>query len=500
MTTNRANGLLLHITSLPSRYGIGDFGPEAYRFADTLGRSGQKFWQVLPLHPFTLRENPYSPYNGLSAFAGNTMLISPDLLYREGLLTKTETRDCPAFSESRVEYPKVVAYKTKLLNIAYERFKSHRKNGDYERFCSENAGWFDDFTLYVALREHFWPRLWRDWPVELRERWERPIKAIKERLHDSVNREKFLQYIFFEQWFALKEYCNQSGIKIIGDIPVYVDYESADLWANPEIFQLNRYRNPEFVAGVPPYYFSKTGQLWGNPVYNWKALRKTGYFWWIERLRHNLTMFDCVRLDHFRGFFHFWRVPAGDKTAKNGKWMKGPAGDFFDAVFKRFPKSAIIAEDLGQITPDVKSYVEKSGLRGMRVIQFGFGGKSETNPHFPANIIKNSVCYTGTHDNNTIVGWFTKDTSKEQKTRLWDFLGHKPQKTELHWELVRLAMSSDADLVIIPVQDILGLGTEGRMNLPGTNTGNWQWRLQKSELTPQIAKKLAALTSLFGRT
>jgi 4-alpha-glucanotransferase len=233
MATNRANGLLLHITSLPSKYGIGDFGPQAYRFADTLGLAGQKFWQVLPLNHFTLRGNPYSPYNGLSAFAGNPMLISPDLLYREGLLTKEDLKDCPAFSESRVEYPKVVVYKTKLLNAAYERFKPLRKKGYYEQFCSENAGWLDDFTLYVALREHFWPRLWRDWPVELRERWEKPIKAAKEKLRDSISREKFLQYLFFEQWFALKRNCNQSGIKIIGDIPVYVDYESADVWAKP---------------------------------------------------------------------------------------------------------------------------------------------------------------------------------------------------------------------------------------------------------------------------
>jgi 4-alpha-glucanotransferase len=500
MATDRANGLLLHITSLPSKYGIGDFGPEAYRFAETLGLAGQKYWQVLPLNPFTMRENPYSPYNGLSAFVGNTMLISPDLLYREGLLTKTDIRDCPVFSESRVEYPKVVAYKTKLLNAAYERFKLLRKKGDYEQFCSENAGWLDDFALYVALREHFWPRLWRDWPVELRERWEKPIKAAKEKLRDSINREKFLQYLFFKQWFALKRYCNQAGIKIIGDIPVYVDYESADLWSHPEIFQLNRYRNPEFVAGVPPDYFSKTGQLWGNPVYNWKALKKTGYFWWIERLRHNLAMFDCVRLDHFRGFFRFWRVPAGDKTAKNGKWMKGPAGDFFDVAFKRFPKSAIIAEDLGQITPDVKSYVEKSGLRGMRVIQFGFDGKPETNPHFMKNHIKNSVVYTGTHDNNTIVGWFTKETDKQQKSRLFECLGNKPKANEIHWELIRLAMSSSSDLVIIPVQDILGLGDDARMNHPGVNKGNWKWRLQHGQLTPQIAKKLKRLTVFYDRT
>jgi 4-alpha-glucanotransferase len=499
MATNRANGLLLHITSLPSKYGIGDFGPEAFRFAGTLGRAGQKFWQVLPLNPFTLRENPYSPYNGLSAFAGNTMLISPDLLYREGLLSKTDLKNCPAFSQSRVEYPKVVAYKTKLLNAAYERFKSLHNKKNYERFCFENAGWLNDFTMYIALREHFWPRIWRDWPVELRERWEKPLKAAKEKLHDSISREKFLQYLFFEQWFALKEYCNQSGIKIIGDIPIYVDYESADVWARPEIFKLNRYRGPEFVSGVPPDMFSKTGQLWGNPVYNWLFLKRTGYSWWFERLRHNLSMFDRLRIDHFRGFFRYWRVRAGSKTALKGKWAKGPGKEFLDAAFKRFPKSAVIAEDLGYITPDVKSYVEESGLAGMRVLQFGLGGNPKTNPHFPANVIKNSICYTGTHDNNTIVGWFTKEINKQQKDRLFECLSHRPKANEFHWELIRLVMSSEADLVIIPVQDILGLGDDARMNHPGHIKGNWQWRFQQGQITPQITTKLAKLTSLYGR-
>ncbi len=509
MTPKRASGLLLHITSLPSKYGIGDLGPQACKFADFLAQAKQKFWQILPLNPPTLRENPYSPYNSTSAFAGNTLLISPDLLYQRGLLTKNEIQDCPAFAESKIEFPRVISYKTKLLDAAYERFKEQKKQNDYKRFCIDNATWLDDFALFTALRKHFWPSLWRDWPVELRERWEKYLNAEKTAHRDYINREKFLQYTFFSQWFALKQYCNQLDIEIIGDVPIYIAYDSADLWSHPEIFQLNRYRNPEFIAGVPPDYFSKTGQLWGNPVYNWNALKKTGYSWWIERLKLNLTMFDRVRLDHFRGFFRFWRVPADEKTAKNGKWMKAPAGNFFDAVFKHFPKSAIIAEDLGQITPDVKSYVKKSGLPGMKVIQFGFDGKPETNPHFIKNHIENSVVYTGTHDNNTAVGWFTKEANAKQKKILFACLGeaqrrqacpeHNAPADKINWAFIKLAMNSVANLAIIPVQDVLGLGESARMNHPGRIKGNWQWRLNQGQLTPQISNELAKLTEISGR-
>jgi 4-alpha-glucanotransferase len=335
--------------------------------------------------------------------------------------------------------------------------------------------------------------------VELRERWTSPLAAAKTKLQDSINRQKCLQYLFFSQWSALKQHCDWLGIEIIGDIPIYVSYDSADVWANPEIFKLNRYKDPEFVSGVPPDLFSKTGQLWGNPVYNWLALKRTNYSWWYARLRHNLAMFNCVRLDHFRGFFHYWRVPAGDKTAKNGKWMKGPGPEFFDMVFRRYPKKSIIAEDLGIITPDIKSYIERSELAGMRVLQFGFGGNPKTNGHFPKNHIENSVCYTGTHDNNTAVGWFTKEANKQQKKRLLECLGNKPKESEIHWEMIRLAMGSAANLTIIPVQDVLGLGTEGRMNHPAKTKGNWQWRMRPGELTAQVAKKLANLTATYGR-
>jgi 4-alpha-glucanotransferase len=469
----RKSGLLLHITSLPSEYGTGDLGPEAYKFADFLARAKQSFWQILPLNPPADMQDKYSPYDSYSAFAGNTTLISPELLYRQGLLSKADLRDCPKFPETKVEYPKVISYKAKLLNIAWENFAKRPRRRDYEKFCLENKIWLDDYSLFMALREHFHGKLWRDWPVELRERWTRPLAAIKTRLGDSINRQKCLQYLFFSQWSDLKQYCARLGIEIIGDVPIYVSYDSADVWANPEIFQLNRYRNPEFVSGVPPDLFSKTGQLWGNPVFNWLVLKKTNYSWWLERIRHNLAMFDRVRIDHFRGFFRYWRVLAGDKTAKNGKWMKGPGWHFLDLVFRHFPKKSIIVEDLGYITPDIKEYVASRGLAGMRVLQFGFGGNPKTNSHYPANHIENSICYTGTHDNNTIVGWRNEIDAK-QKARLIECLGHRPALKDFNWEMIQLAFESVANLAIIPVQDILGLGTEGRMNHPAKTKGNWQ--------------------------
>ena len=510
MTIKRASGLLLHITSLPSKYGIGDFGPEARRFADFLARAKQRYWQMLPLNPPTLRQNPYSPYNSISAFAGNWLLISPDLLYRQGFLSKRDIQDCPGFEEAKVDYPMVISYKTGLLNAAYERFKNSRRRQDYERFCIENAGWLEDFAVFAALRKHFQPRLWRNWPAELRTRREKALISAKTDLKETISREKFLQYLFFSQWFALKRYCNRLGIEIIGDIPIYVAYDSADVWGHPEIFKLDRCGNPEFVSGVPPDLFSRTGQLWGNPTYNWPALKKTNYSWWLQRIEHNLKMFDRVRIDHFRGFFRYWQVPAPAAGAKNGKWMKGPADDFFNVLFKRFSPGSFIAEDLGYITNDIKTFIKKHGLTGMKVLQFAFdpprrrrrveaGGDPDENTHYPRNHTRNSVVYTGTHDNNTAVGWFKKEATKEQKARLFDCLGRKVSAHQIHWELINLALASVANLAVIPVQDILGLDGRARMNRPSTIRGNWRWRLASEQLTPQIAKKLATLTENSGR-
>jgi 4-alpha-glucanotransferase len=494
MTNKRKSGLLLHITSLPGKFGIGDLGPQAYKFADFLAESKQQVWQILPLNP---PAGPrFSPYNSFSAFAGNTALISPELLYQAGLLTKKEIQECPKFAKTRVEFAKVIAFKSKLFKTAYKRYQKTEK---YEQFCAENSRWLDDYALFSALREHFKNRLWCKWPEELRDRGKNALAEAKKELREAISREKFLQYLFFEQWFNLKRYCSRLGIEIIGDIPIYVAYQSADVWSHPEIFKLDRNKRPTCVSGVPPDLFSKTGQLWGNPIYNWRVLKNTNYGWWFERLGHNLSMLDRVRIDHFRGFFGFWQVPAGDKTAKNGKWVRGPGKKFFDIIFKHFPKQAIIAEDLGHITNDVKSYVKSAGLAGMRVLQFGFGGNPKTNPHFPGNHIKNSICYTGTHDNNTIVGWFKNELSEQQKIRLFDCLGHKPKAGEIHWEMIRLAFGSKADLAIVPVQDILGLGPDARMNRPARALGNWKWRLKPGQFTHQVLVKLAQLTRSYRR-
>jgi len=509
MTQKRASGLLLHITSLPSKYGIGDLGPQAYKFADFLSRAKQKFWQMLPLNPLTLRQNPYSPYNCTSAFAGNTLLISPDLLYQQGLLLREDLQDCPRFAKSKVEYPKVVSYKTKLLNAAYQRFKVSKRQSDYKRFCAENATWLDDFALFVALRQHFGHILWCDWPAKLRDRYKDTIKTARNNFAEAINREKFLQYMFFKQLASLKSHCKRLGIKLIGDIPIYVAYDSADVWSNPEIFKLTKAKKPRFIAGVPPDYFSKTGQLWSNPVYDWAALKDTRYRWWLERIGHNLKLFDMVRIDHFRGFFAYWQVPAGSSTAAGGKWVKCPYDDFFHTLFKRFSPQSIIAEDLGLITSDVKKFIEKHHLTGMRVLQFGFDGNLAKNPHFPANHIKNSIVYTGTHDNNTAAGWFAKDVTAAQKKILFACLGRKVSAHQINWELIKLAFASVSNLAIIPVQDILGLGESARMNRPATIKGNWQWRLNPGQLTPhtersdgpasEISKRIAKLTQITGR-
>jgi len=490
----RASGILLHITSLPSKYGIGDLGPEAYNFADFLAEAKQRYWQVLPLNP-----TDRSPYNSTSAFAGNPLALSPELLYQQKLLTEKEIKAAPILPETQVDYRSVIFHKTKLLTLAFERFKRAAKKLGYEAFCSKNDSWLEDFAMFSALRQHFHRRLWCDWPREIRDRNKHAIKSIKAQLIEHIDREKFLQYMFFRQWDCLKRYCNQRGIKIIGDVPIYVSRESVDLWAHPEIFKLTNAKKPRVVAGVPPDSFSKTGQLWGNPVYNWQVLKKKGYRWWVRRIKQQMSLFDIIRIDHFRGFIAYWQVPAGHKTAKNGKWSNGPKEDFFEVLFEHFPSKPFIAEDLGYITADVTEVIEKFQLCCTRVLLSAFEGDPATNPHCPHNHVKNSVVYTGTHDTNTLKGWFVKEATPEAKRRLFDYLGHRVPAGRVHWELIRLAMSSVANLVIIPMQDILGLDEQGRMNRPGTVKSNWSWRLGPKEKTASIAGKLAKLTEIFGR-
>ena len=495
----RGNGILLHITSLPSPYGIGDLGPDAYKFVDFLSETNQSFWQILPL---TLTCSAYgnSPYSSFSALAGNVLLISPERMVRNDFLLESDIQNIPDFSLDRVDYGPVIDYKKELFTIAYERNRDKlADHQDFQNFCRINAEWLDDCSLFIALKNHLDGIEWGKWPLELRDRQKSALEKMTKSLADTILKEKFLQYIFFNQWYSLKNYCDSKDIKIIGDIPIYVNYDSADVWANPEIFSLDKDKMPLFVAGVPPDYFSSTGQLWGHPVYNWDVLAKSRYEWWINRIGQNLKLFHMFRLDHFRGFVGYWQVHASEKTAINGKWVEAPAEDFFDTLMQTFPSMSIIAEDLGLITRDVKDIIQKYGFPGMKVLLFAFGEDLPTNPYAPHNHIKNCVIYTGTHDNNTVRGWFRQELKIEDKSRISRYLGRDITEKTVHWELIRTAMMSVADMVILPLQDILGLGAEDRMNLPASPIGNWEWRLDPNLITPALTKKLTEMTKIYGR-
>jgi len=481
---NRASGILLHISSLPGKFGIGDFGPQAFQFADFLHQSKQTYWQILPLTPPN-RFNDFSPYDSLCAFAGNIMLISPEMLYKAGLLNKADISNPPVFSQNRVEFEKVFKYKSKLFDKAYIKFKISK---DFEKFCESNKYWLNDYSVFAAMVEEYKTSDWSKWPEKL------PDDKIKR----NAEKEKFLQYIFFQQWFSLKEYCNARGVKIIGDIPIYVAYKSADVRSHQDIFKL-RNKKPVFKAGVPPDYFSRTGQLWGNPVYNWQQIKKTNYDWWMRRIGQNLKMFDVVRIDHFRGLVKYWQVPASAKTAVNGRWIAGPGEDFFKTLFKKFPSADLIAEDLGHITPDVRALIKKLDLTGMKVLQFAFGKNYKKNEHLPGNYPDNCIAYTGTHDNNTIRGWFTSETNSQTKKNLFEYLGRKIPVSELNWELIERVMASAAKTAIFPVQDILNLGQQSRMNNPSQKRGSWRWRLKDELLVAEVSRKLSQITKFYKR-
>lgn len=495
----RSSGILFHITSLPSQYGIGDLGDGAYGFADFLAGSHQRFWQILPLS-LTCSAYGNSPYSSFSAFAGNPLLISPERLVKDGFLTGPDLDATPEFPGDRVDYPAVTKYKEKIFRLAYKKNRDKLTDQhNFQKFCGEHAYWLDNYSLFISLKNHLKGSEWVNWPKELRDREEDALQEWSEKLHDDILREKFLQYIFFTQWSSLKNYCDSININIFGDIPIYVNYDSADVWANPDIFNLNSDKNPSFVSGVPPDYFSSTGQLWGHPVYKWDVLKKDNYSWWIRRIGHNLKLFHLFRFDHFRGFVGYWEVPAGEKTAINGKWVKAPADDFFKIVLKHFPHISIIAEDLGVITDDVRELMTRFGFPGMKVLLFAFSEDLPTNPYAPHNHVKNCVVYTGTHDNNTIKGWFRKELDHESRKRLFDYIGREVTEKNVHWEIIRLAMMSVADIIIIPMQDILGLGEKDRMNLPASTSGNWQWRLLPEQLSPSLSKKLLEMTRIYGR-
>ncbi len=495
----RGSGILLHITSLPSSYGIGDLGPWAYRYAGFLAQAKQSYWQILPLNP-TSPAYGNSPYSSLSAFAGNTLLISPDLLLEEGWLTREEIEPIPSFPEDRCNYTGVLPYKEGLLEKAYQRFRATPKARDrFEAFCSSQSAWLDDFSLFVVIKRHLQGQIWNQWPRDLRDRKRESVQAMEGRYREEVEKEKFLQFLFFKQWCAFKEHCNRKGIQLLGDLPIYINFDSADVWVNPLIFKLDEEKNPSFVSGVPPDYFSSTGQLWGNPVYHWDKLRETGFEWWIDRMAHHFRSFDAVRIDHFRGLVAYWEVPAGEETAVKGRWVEVPVRDFFKALLKRFFHLPIIAEDLGLITPDVREVLHQFGLPGMKVLLFAFGEDHPMHPYLPHTYERNCLVYTGTHDNNTIRGWFEKEASPDDKRRLFRYLGRQVPDDEIHLELIRLAMMSVARISIFPMQDLLGLGEEARMNRPGATWGNWEWRLRPGELTEAITGKLLEMTEIYGR-
>ena len=494
----RGSGILLHISSLPSPFGIGDLGPQAYEFADFLYRAKQSYWQILPLNPTDLLHDN-SPYRSISAFAFNPLLISPDLLVKEDLLTRDDLEPIPRFHKGRVDYEKITEYKIRLFDIAYDRFKQRKETKDYQSFCTGHSYWLDDFALFQALKSHYDGEVWSDWPVGVRDRDTDALKPLAVTLQDQIDKAKFLQYIFMKQWLDLKDFCQERGIEFIGDIPIYVAYDSVDVWTHPRLFKLDGDKKPLFISGVPPDYFSKTGQLWYNPVYRWDILQETKYAWWIERIRHNIRLFDYVRIDHFRGLVAYWQVPAGEKTAINGEWIEAPAMDFLDHVHHVFPDLPIIAEDLGVITSDVEEVMERFDIPGMRVLLFGFSGDLSKNVHLPHNLNKKSVLFTGTHDNNTIRGWFKNDATEKEKKQLYHYFGRKIPIRKLHWELIHLAMVSVAEVVIFSMQDVLGLGEKARMNRPFINEGNWLWALRRKQLKSRLATKLAMMTKLYRR-
>lgn len=499
MLRQRRCGVLLHVTSLPSPYGVGDLGQGARSFIDFLSASGQSYWQILPLNPTgTVFGN--SPYSSFSAFAGNPLLISPESLERDGYVSQGQWDGKPVFSDETVDYEEVTSLKERILSAAFENSKSGLdKDPLFLTFVDENAFWLEDYALFLALKEHFNGSLWVEWPEDVRHRREDSLNHYRSTLAEKILKEKFLQFLFFRQWIELRKYCNDRQIQIIGDIPIYVNYDSADVWAQPDIFKLDEDRRPVFVAGVPPDYFSSTGQLWGNPVYDWDVLRKQGYGWWIHRFEHNLKMFDVFRIDHFRGLVAYWEVAASEDTAINGKWVEAPVDDFFKTLFRHFPYLPVIAEDLGVITPDVREAMSKHGLPGMKLLIFAFGDNLPEHPYAPHNFIRNCVVYTGTHDNNTIKGWLRHEANDDEKSRFFEYLGREVNEDEASWEMMRLLYMSVANVVIIPMQDILHLGEEARMNFPSRADGNWRWRLPSKKLTVNLATELFNFAKIYGR-
>lgn len=504
MEFERASGVILHPTSFPGPYGIGDLGSEAYRFVDFLQQTGQKLWQVLPLNPTGFGDSPYASF---SAFAGNPLLINPDTLKEQGLLDETDLQNVPAFPADRVDYGPVIEWKFGLLRRSYEHFKNKTADDlkkDFNQFQQQNQNWLDDFALFMAAKDAHNGAVWSDWEEALALHKPEAVKEWNTKLTDEVNFYKYLQFIFFQQWHNIRNYAKSKSVKIIGDIPIFVAYDSSDVWANPDLFYLNEKGKAIVVAGVPPDYFSPTGQYWGNPLYRWDKMENNGYEWWVERFKAAFALYDYLRIDHFRGFAAFWEVPANEeRTAANGKWVQGPGSKMFKAVRAKLGELPIIAEDLGVITEDVVEIRKEMGFPGMRVLQFAFGAfeTDQTDPYLPHNFDHNTIVYTGTHDNDTTAGWYSAASENEKINvrRYLDVINPNVSSQEIAWKMVRLAWSSVAELSICPMQDLLGLGGEARMNFPGKAAGNWGWRYQGNVFSDDLKRLLYDITELYAR-
>lgn len=501
MKFDRASGILLHPTSLPGGYGIGDLGAQAYAFVDWLAGTGCKLWQILPLGPTGYGDSPYQCF---SAFAGNPYLISPDVLIQDGLLTQADLSDAPTFSASRVDFGLLIPWKLNLLSKAFSRLASMPKDfrDGFDYFCAQHAAWLNDYAIFMALKDSHEGNAWNTWDEPIRTRDRSALDAARNGLSNDILRHSFYQYLFFRQWESLRKYTNEKGIQIIGDAPIFVAYDSADVWSHPELFYLDESGNPTVVAGVPPDGFSATGQLWGNPLYRWDVHKETDYAWWVERIKFTLNTIDILRLDHFRGFAGYYEIPAADKTAEHGHWVPGPGSDFFRTIDSKLSDGAstseitlpIIAEDLGLVTPDVIALLEEFHLPGMKVLQFGFSDPK--NPFLPHNYVENCVAYTGTHDNDTARGWL-ETTAENERAFALKYL------STIHdtfvWDLIRAVWASVAVIAITPMQDLLNLGGEARMNFPSKLGGNWEWRMNEGDLSDSLAERLKELNWLYLR-
>jgi 4-alpha-glucanotransferase len=495
MRFKRSSGILLHPTSLPGRYGIGDLGPHAFRWIDFLADAGCGLWQILPLGPTGYGDSPYQCF---SSFAGNPYLISPEVLFDEGLLPEDALIDCPFASNERVDYARVIPWKLKILDIAYRRFCQGIRSdleAEFESFITANSYWLVDYALFMALKDIYAARPWVEWSKPLRDREPQAIEEARKQYADVIRNQMFRQFLFFRQWCALLEYAHSKNVRVIGDIPIFVAHDSADVWSNPKLFYLDEEGNPLVVAGVPPDYFSKTGQLWGNPLYRWENHASTDYQWWVERVRMVMSLVDIIRLDHFRGFVGYWEVPASEKTAEKGRWRPGPGADFFESLQRKLGELPIIAEDLGEITPDVIELRDRFQFPGMKILQFAFEG-DPSNPFLPHHYERNCVVYTGTHDNDTSRGWYDR-VSKDKKDFCRRYLGQSGQG--IAWDMIRSAWASVADIAIAPMQDFLNLGNEARMNYPGNPSGNWSWRMVEENLNSNLVERIREINFLFSR-